>query len=118
MAFVGLQGSVLALCRKDSTSKFSGAEKNAVTICLLSAITVLALHLKDLGFVAALTGSLMGSLIIYVFPALFRLKSMKASKKRFSLVEKLSTYGIIGTGVVIGLLGISISTMKKFTSIL
>jgi len=31
-------------------------------------------HPQDLGFVAAITGSLMGSTIIYTFPALFKVR--------------------------------------------
>ena len=78
----------------------------------------LALALKDLGFVAALTGSLMGSLIIYIFPALFRLKSLKNIEKRLSFTEKASTYGLIGFGSILGVVGVAVSVLKQFTSVL
>jgi len=83
-----------------------------------STIEGAALALKDLGFVAALTGSLMGSLIIYIFPALFRLKSLKNIEKRLSFTEKASTYGLIGFGSILGVVGVAVSVLKQFTSVL
>jgi amino acid permease len=119
LAFVGLKNSALALLNHKAPSVASSeAKKNAVTALLLAVITGAALALKDLGFVAALTGSLMGSLIIYIFPALFRLKSLKNIEKRLSFTEKASTYGLIGFGSILGVVGVAVSVLKQFTSVL
>jgi hypothetical protein len=67
---------------------------------------------------AALTGSLMGSLIIYVFPGLFRLKSLQALGKPFTIADKATTYGFIGTGAVLGVAGVVVSFLKQFTNVL
>ena len=50
----------------------SEATNALVITALLAVVTSVALVLQDLGFVAAITGSLMGSTIIYTFPALFK----------------------------------------------
>ena len=118
LAFVGLKSSVLALLNKGWAS--TETQEAAVTVGLLLGITAAALVLKDLGFVAALTGSLMGSLIIYIYPALFRLKSLRAIKKdeALSVLDKLSTYGLISTGAVLGIVGVTVSILKQTTALL
>jgi len=133
LAFVALKSAVVALM---NTNKDKGsAEVEAqplsertnfvVTTGLLTVITSLALVLKDLGFVAALTGSLMGSLIIYVFPGLFRLKTLQNPRfgghgpnGSMTLGDKAASYGLIGTGAVLGVVGVVVSFLKQFTSIL
>jgi len=114
LAFVGLRSTAFNLFKvKNPTPK----QSFLLTSGLLTSITGLALVLQDLGFVAAFTGSLMGSLIIYIFPALMRLKSLSrdpATKPR----DKLSAYGLLGIGSVLGVVGIAVSFLKQFTKVL
>ena len=70
-----------------------GSPQTLLTVTLLTLCTGLGMVLDDLGFVAAVTGAVMGSLIIYVFPALFKLKSLQKLGRPFSAVDTASTYG-------------------------
>jgi sodium-coupled neutral amino acid transporter 11 len=57
--------------------KISDKANTAVTRLLLAVITALALALDNVGFVISFNGALMGSAIIYIFPSLLFLKSLK-----------------------------------------
>jgi len=115
LAFVGLKRGVFSLMEETAPTEKTNT---LVTAGLITALTAAAVVLQDLGFVAALTGSLMGSLIIYVFPALFKLKSLQKIGNPLTLADKLSTYGLIGLGSILGVVGVAVSVLKQFTTIL
>jgi hypothetical protein len=171
-----LKKGVFALMNQPQPSEATNA---LVITALLAVVTSVALVLQDLGFVAAITGSLMGSTIIYTFPALFKvparlsqahagseapfagaffildmrdfqrstqfawawpslaspfhvcsrfcvplcapaaqLKSLQQLKRPLTGCEKASTYGLMGVGGVLGVVGVAISVLKQFTTLL
>ena len=71
-----------------------------------------------IGDATQVTGAVMGSLIIYVFPALFKLKSLQKLGRPFSAVDTASTYGILGLGGILGVVGVTVSFLKQFTKVL
>jgi len=71
----------------------------------LALITAMALFLEDVGIVVALTGSLMGSAIIYILPALMLLKGDKTP--RAPIEKKLVPLAMIALGAASGALGVA-----------
>jgi len=47
-----------------------------------------------------------------------QLKSLQQQGKPLTLGEKASTYGLMGVGGVLGLVGVAISILKQFTTVL
>lgn len=91
-----------------------------VTTGIVGFLTAAALVLKDAGLMVSLTGALLGSAIIYIFPSLVYLKLTKRlvaegkMKKSFGLSAErtankfLAVLGValalLGTGVTLGVL--------------
>ena len=115
---MGLKNSVLSLLGKQT--KPSEGFNACLTMGLLSVMTGAALLIQDLGFIAALTGSLMGSLIIYVFPGMFKYKRLKkqAGGQAMNLGDFASTYGLMGLGAVLGVIGVAVASLRQFTTLL
>ena len=82
---------------------------NTATLSVLTVVTLLALKLRDLGLVLALSGASFGNALIYVFPALmFRATVKKMDSPSRTLQREVNV--ALGTGVlgpVLGILGIS-----------
>lgn len=117
LGFVGLKNSVFSLLKiKAPTDK----QNYTALACLLGPITLLALKLTDLGFIAALTGSLMGSLIIYVFPGLMKhkLTKMEADGKPLTFKQKAPGITLMSLGAVLGMVGVAVTLLQEFTTIL
>jgi len=73
------------------------------TLMLLGTITGLAIVLPDLGVVAAVTGALFGSAIVYVFPALIFLYAAGSNASR---LERTLNCGIVLLGCVLAAVGV------------
>lgn len=106
----------------DLQGKVGGARESAfkpLTLTLLGLVTGLALVLKDVGFVVSITGALFGCLLMFIVPAIMNISSHKASVERGlkpTLGKKLEiglNYGLIGTGVVMTVLGVYVSVMSQ-----
>ena len=69
LAFQGCRDGILDLLQIPS-EKRSNSFLNLTTICLLSALTLLAAVLKDVSFVLAFGGATLGNLLTYVYPAI------------------------------------------------
>jgi hypothetical protein len=58
--------------------------QDALTLGLLSAVVIIAILVMDIGLVVGISGALLGSSIVYIFPALIfssaRLKQMQKTK--------------------------------------
>jgi amino acid permease len=100
-----------------STSRFSDKQREQsrvlVTASLLVLLTAIAMQLKNLGLVLSLSGSLIGSALIYIIPAVMNLSNIPkrrvASQQQASLAEKLElllNYGIIAMGVAVAVIGV------------
>ena len=86
---------------------------------LLFVVTSLALLVSDAGLVVSLNGALMGSAIIYVFPALMFLshtsKQVQEAGGRISRKLKLERFAsrfLVTFGVVSGLIGAAVSVVN------
>ena len=73
-----------------------------VTLALMLLMNGTSLFLKDLGLVVALGGAILGSALVYIFPAL-----MAAGDKSGAVgpLEKKINYGLTGLGVFFAGLG-------------
>jgi len=92
-----------------------------VTRGVVSLITGLALLLEDAGVVVSFNGAVMGSAIIYVFPGLLFLKSMKAKLDSGALdltkkvrLERFMNRFLVGFGVVAAVLGGAVTIITKY----
>ena len=69
LAFSGCRDGFLDLAKVPMEKRTNGL-LNKVTVGILSAITTLALLLKDVSFVLSFGGATLGNALIYVYPAL------------------------------------------------
>lgn len=118
LTFVGIRDGVLDLLGKKNPS---GKAQTITTLILLSITSTLAVFLRDVGFVVSFGGALLGSCIIYIFPALIFIRTMAAKIKSGDIVETqavkrevLLNKGITVLGVVMAIIGASVSVLKTF----
>jgi len=104
--------------------KVSGEDRSKafqpLTLGLLGVITAIAIVLKDVGFVVSVSGALFGSALMFVVPALMNINNLKsiAAKAKSQLtgnnkLEIAFNWGMIVTGIIMGGLGVVISTLKQ-----
>jgi len=114
LAFVGARDGILDVFNV-SQSKRSNALLNKVTVAILSAITALALKVKDLSFVLSFAGATLGNALIYVYPALMFRKAVKNmgddASKGLKVEVKFAMLSAI-LGVVMGGIG-SVMAVKN-----
>ncbi|CAN0349134.1 unnamed protein product [Pylaiella littoralis] len=120
LCFVGLRDGI-----REMRGSKPGETKNRTrwTVGLLAAVTAASLKLTDLGFVNSFGGALIGSGIVYVFPALMFLKplmnKLKDKKVAAAVAEKREMSlngGIVAVGVAFGILGAAVSVLETFTN--
>merc|ERR1719247_2763241 len=97
---------------RDGLRALAGASPESahkrITVTTFGIITALAVAIKDVGFVAAVSGAVFGTLLMFVFPGLFFLRA-GASKG-----ERKVAKGLVGAGVLFGVLGFGVSVVKQF----
>jgi sodium-coupled neutral amino acid transporter 11 len=97
---------------RDGLRALAGASPESahkrITMTTFGIVTLLALVIKDVGLVAAVGGAVFGSLLMFIFPAMFFLRSGAKPGER-----KIAK-GLVGSGVLFGLLGLVISLLKQF----
>lgn len=122
LCFVGLRDGI-----REMRGSKPGETKNRTrwTVGLLAGVTAASLKLTDLGFVNSFGGALIGSGIVYVFPALMflkplmrRLKDKAASAVGGEKGEMSVNVGIVAAGVAMGVLGCAVSVLETFTNVL
>jgi len=104
----------------DNGSDLSKKDKWIVR-ALLTALTSLALIVNDAGLVVSLIGSLMGSALVYVYPALMFLshtsKQIEAAggvvSKKLRL-ERWASRFLATFGVISGLIAAGVSVVNSF----
>lgn len=91
------------------------------TLALLAIVSTLAVFLRDVGFVVSFGGALLGSAIIYIFPAIIFIKTMAQKIKSGEIQETAAVRnevalnkGIAGIGVLMAIIGASVSVLKTF----
>lgn len=122
LCFVGLRDGIREM-RGTPPGETKG--RTAWTVGLLGVVTAASLKLTDLGFVNSFGGAVVGSGIIYVFPALMFLRPLRSqlmagAGKLAGAVrrEAAGNKAIVATGVVMGVLGAGVSVLETFTDIL
>mmetsp|Transcript_9105 Transcript_9105/g.12636 ORF Transcript_9105/g.12636 Transcript_9105/m.12636 type:complete len:509 (-) Transcript_9105:336-1862(-) len=107
LAFTGARDGILDLLNiapKDRTDSL----QNKVTLTILSAVTALALKLKDVSFVLSFAGATLGNALIYVYPALMFRKAVKNMGEKATSGLKTEVKAALGSaclGVVMGAIG-------------
>jgi amino acid permease len=100
----------------DLTGKKTIQERNKsffpFTISLLGIVTAMALVLRDVGFVVSISGALFGCLLMFIVPGIMNISILKKQQGNHGL-EIGVNYGLIGTGVVMTILGVYVSIMSQ-----
>merc|ERR1712032_484706 len=85
-------------------------EKNrfALVALILAVVTYISCTVKDVSFVVGVTGAVMGSLIVYIIPAIIYSNAVKISKGQDSDEYKTARYNniLVPFGALIGALGV------------
>ena len=89
-----------------------------LTIGLLSIITVMALLLKDVGFVVSLSGSLFGCSLMFIVPAIMTIQNSNKLRdpSEKNNVEVAMNYGIIALGVVLTVIGTGVTISRQLSA--
>jgi sodium-coupled neutral amino acid transporter 11 len=100
--------------------EISKPQRRKVTGGLISFITGLALLLEDAGVVVSFNGAVMGSAMIYIFPAMLFLRSTKNRIQEGSLkvtrglkVERAMSRFLLGFGAISAVLGGAVTIINK-----
>ena len=92
--------------------------RSPTTSHLDGAVTSVACVLRNLGLVASLSGALLGSLVIYIFPAsafVAGVQSGVVANKDGSLnAEVAVNKGITVTGYLLAVIGVTVTFVKTF----
>ena len=112
--FVGLREGVLDLLNLKARAQEESVHR-ASTVILLAAVATVSLFLKDLGLVVAFGGAILGSALVYIFPALMFLKHKRDAKETPTLASRAETglnVGVALSGVMLAAVG-GTMTLKK-----
>jgi len=127
LAFNGFRTGLLAATGNQDASQTT---KDLIAIATLTVTTCVAMVMRDLGFLASFAGAVLGSCVIYIFPAMMHLaavrKAVEADKALPAKNQKGLTYtsryqmsrGIVALGVALAVLGGSVSYLEAFTNVL
>jgi solute carrier family 38 (sodium-coupled neutral amino acid transporter), member 11 len=102
------KSELLSVLGKTKTSRSTQVQTSTI---LLSIVTVLALVIKDAGFVISLIGAVMGSSIIYTFPSLLFLRR---NGKNDSKLERNFCRFLVGFGIFSAIIGGTTSVLNTF----
>jgi len=75
------------------------ANPSAVTLAFLSAISLIAILVQDIGFIVGVSGALLGAAIVYIYPAL--IYGAASGQSIFAPV-----YALVPLGAFLGVLGV------------
>jgi amino acid permease len=107
LLFVGTREGVFDLM-KIPQEKQTNSLVNKVSVVLVAILTATALKVKDLTFVASMSGAVLGTALIFIFPTLmFRAAVMKMGDKatKMQRFESKVCGGIAALGLAIGGVG-------------
>jgi len=116
LAFTGARDGVLDLLNVAPKDRTNGL-LNKLTIGILSVITALALKIKDLTFLLSFGGATLGTLLIYVYPALMFRKAVQNKGDEASKGMKMEVIFAMATAILGGSMG-AIGTKMAIKSVL
>jgi len=93
-----------------SAERFQQSKPITFTVALLLTIVPTALQLRDLGVLAAFSGAILASYIVYIAPSLMAICArrrglLKGSGGRGALLESVLQYTLVASGIVLGVVG-------------
>lgn len=119
LMFAGLKAALFSLARLDGPGvKNREVKQNTLSVSLLAMIAIAACFVTEheLATVIGIVGSVFGSIVIYVFPALvnnslLRMKTVKGISlaKPFFVGETVFNYCMVAFGIIFAVLGTYIS---------
>ena len=108
LLFVGTRDGLLDLLQVSATKRKNRAFVKPFSMAVLIAITIMALFVKDLTLVASLSGAILGTALIFVYPSLMfrgvvkelgdKATQRQAWERRFCSVIALLGVAIGGVG--------------------
>ena len=104
LLFVGSRDGLLDLVGV-SEEKRSNTLLNTLTVGLIAGITALAMKVTDLTFVASMSGALLGTSLIFIYPTMMFRAALKKSGNAVTGSQKLESR----LCTVIGALGVAIA---------
>lgn len=99
--FVGLRDGILSIAGKAEEGKKNSVHV-AVTVALMLLMNGASLFIKDLGLIVGLGGAILGSALVYIYPALMAACETSGAMGK---AEKLMNWGLTGVGVFFAGLG-------------
>lgn len=112
LPFIGTRDAILDLFSV-SDEKQTSTHLNLLSVALLSVLTLLAVHLTDLGFVNAVGGAALGTGVVFVFPSIMFYSAVKELGKDAGFwlqCESFAGLGLMLLGISMGVLGIVVVT--------
>ena len=121
LCFNGFRTGLLAATGSTNASQ---STKDMIAVVTLIFTTSVAMVMRDLGFLASFAGAVLGSCVIYIFPAMMHIaavrKAVEADKELPEKKRQGLTYttryqmsrGIVVLGVALALLGGSVSYLE------
>eukprot|EP00980_Cylindrotheca_fusiformis_P004281 scaffold918_cov126-Cylindrotheca_fusiformis.AAC.60 len=103
LLFVGTRDGVLDLMRISENQRTDDGLLNKVSVALIGIITLMATKITDLTFVASMSGAVLGTSLIFIFPTLMFRAAVKGNPiKKW---ERRLCSIISSLGVAIGMVG-------------
>ena len=119
IVFVGVRDGFLDLCHVPM-SKHTSTNLNIVSVFLLTIITIIAAIFRDLGLVNAVGGGSLGTIVVFVFPALMYKAAIDQQRHDYivrqgvdqdivtwmEVFEANFAIGLMWFGIVMGTIGV------------
>lgn len=108
IAFIGFRDGVLDIMQVP-LEKQTDTNINIITLVLLTVVTILAVFVRDLGFVNAVGGGTLATAIVFVFPALMFQAAIKNQGTRATKSQHMElhfAYVLMVIGILMGAVGV------------
>ncbi len=113
--FTAMRDGVFDLAKANDTARAKWTRP--LNVALISVVTVLAILLKDVGFVVSLSGALFGTLLMFMVPSYMNIQNIKkrvgAALTKNNKMEIAFNYFTLVLGSAMGALGVAISVLSQ-----